>query len=587
MRIVIKNPISDKTENLWFPCNREDLEQACERMGIPISSGENCLVVDSSDENLSKLLRGKACNIDELDFLTKRLDSFDSRELLTFYAAIAANKAETMAEQINLTFNTHCYSLVSDFSDMNAVGKNMYLNEQGSVSAEELQNFDGKAYFEEILARNPNPVITPYGILYTNSNQPDMAYDGKHFPLYFWKDEMAVLELRHDENSEFIYLPCTHRQTETALLRLETTSLHQCELTLISDHFSDKMLSIIIDEKPLAHNMDNLNYFATKLQEIGSNEEEYFEKLMDFIKPQSQEELKVLMESMYEFELFEGIKNATQYGVYMICDSGHFTYDANIEDYIDFKGYGQQKIAGENGTFTDKGYIAYHGCNQEMARILNKNLGMQIELQQPQELMKMLPHSQNGNLVTKTALINESGLYSLILASKLPTAKKFKRWVTTEILPSIRKYGAYITAPKLADIIENTESLELLLKQLLLETQRNKEMQQELDTVKPKVEYFDSLIATDMLTNFRTTAKELGLKPMAFTQFLLDKKYIYRDKHQKILPMQPYIHYGYFQIKDFCNNGCHGHQTLITTQGKLHFLELCIKEGRISGRLFR
>jgi hypothetical protein len=53
-------------------------------MGIPIASGENCLVVDSSDENLSKLLRGKACNIDELDFLTKRLDSFDSRELLTY-----------------------------------------------------------------------------------------------------------------------------------------------------------------------------------------------------------------------------------------------------------------------------------------------------------------------------------------------------------------------------------------------------------------------------------------------------------------------------------------------------------------------
>jgi hypothetical protein len=360
-------------------------------MGIPIASGENCLVVDSSDENLSKLLRGKACNIDELDFLTKRLDSFDSRELLTYYAAIAANKAETMAEQINLTFNTHCYSLVSDFSDLNAVGKNMYLNEQGSASAEKLQNFDGKAYFEEILARNPNPAITPYGILYTNSNQPDMAYEGKHFPLYFWKDEMAVLELRHDENSEFIYLPCTHRQTETALLRLEATSLHQCELTLISDHFSDKMLSIIIDEKPLAHNMDNLNYFATKLQEIGSNEEKYFEKLIDFIKPQSQEELKVLMESMYELELFEGIKNASQYGVYMICDSGHFTYDANLEDYIDFKGYGQQKIAGENGTFTDKGYIAYHGCNQEMARILNKNLGMQIELQQPQELKLYMP----------------------------------------------------------------------------------------------------------------------------------------------------------------------------------------------------
>ena len=53
--------------------------------------------------------------------------------------------------------------------------------------------------------------------------------------------------------------------------------------------------------------------------------------------------------------------------------------------------------------------------------------------------------SQNGNVVTQTALINESGLYSLILSSKLPKAKEFKRWVTSEILPSIRKHGAYMT----------------------------------------------------------------------------------------------------------------------------------------------
>lgn len=169
--------------------------------------------------------------------------------------------------------------------------------------------------------------------------------------------------------------------------------------------------------------------------------------------------------------------------------------------------------------------------------------------------------------------INESGLYSLIFSSKLPTTKKFKRWVTTEVLPSIRKYGAYITMPKLGEIMANPESLELLLKQLLLETQKNKNLKNEIATLVPKGKYFDKLIASEMLTDFRTTAKELGLKPMAFTQFLIDKKYVYRDKHQRILPMQHYVHYGIFEIKDFCNNGYHGTQTLITVFGKLHFLE--------------
>lgn len=169
--------------------------------------------------------------------------------------------------------------------------------------------------------------------------------------------------------------------------------------------------------------------------------------------------------------------------------------------------------------------------------------------------------------------INESGLYSLIFSSKLPTTKKFKRWVTTEVLPSIRKHGAYITMPKLGEIMANPESLKLLLKQLLLETQKNKKLKNEIATLVPKGKYFDKLIDSEMLTDFRTTAKELGVKPMAFTQFLIDKKYVYRDKHQRILPMQPYVHYGIFAIKDFYNNGYHGTQTLITVLGKLHFLE--------------
>ncbi|WP_352416470.1 phage antirepressor [Oscillibacter ruminantium] len=177
--------------------------------------------------------------------------------------------------------------------------------------------------------------------------------------------------------------------------------------------------------------------------------------------------------------------------------------------------------------------------------------------------------------------INESGLYSLIFASKLPTAKKFKRWVTGEVLPSIRKHGAYITMPTLEEIMANPDSLELLLNQLLAETQKNKELEQQLTVLAPKVEYYDRLIETEMLTNLRITAHELGIKPMAFTQFLLDNKYVYRDTHQKVLPYQPYVHEGVFVIKDFRKNGFHGKQTLITVYGKLHLLTELKKENRI------
>lgn len=181
----------------------------------------------------------------------------------------------------------------------------------------------------------------------------------------------------------------------------------------------------------------------------------------------------------------------------------------------------------------------------------------------------------------KPIIINESGLYSLILSSKLPNAKKFKRWVTSEVLPSIRKHGAYIIMPKLEEIMANPESLELLLKQLLAETQKNKKLEQQLTVLAPKGEYYDRLIETEMLTNLRITAHELGIKPMAFTQFLLDNKYVYRDTQQIVLPYQPYIHEGVFVIKDFRKNGFHGKQTLITVYGKLYLLTELKKENRI------
>lgn len=179
--------------------------------------------------------------------------------------------------------------------------------------------------------------------------------------------------------------------------------------------------------------------------------------------------------------------------------------------------------------------------------------------------------------VQKPVIINESGLYSLILSSKLPTAKKFKRWVTTEILPSIRKYGGYITLPKLEDIMANPESLELLLKQLLDQMQKNKELEQKLTDLEPKGIFFDNFVLLDALTSIRDTANEMNIKPMRFTQFLLDNKYVYRKKNQRIFPHQQYVHDELFKVKDAYNCGFHYEQTCITVKGKLYFLELLKK----------
>ena len=115
----------------------------------------------------------------------------------------------------------------------------------------------------------------------------------------------------------------------------------------------------------------------------------HFERLMEYVNPRTIDEVLLLADSMYEFEIFDVIKDSEDYGRYMICESGHFEYDHNLEDYIDFKRYGEVKMKNELGAFSDKGYIIYHGYNQKLSNMLSEKLGMKIPKIKEQKTMKL------------------------------------------------------------------------------------------------------------------------------------------------------------------------------------------------------
>ena len=180
----------------------------------------------------------------------------------------------------------------------------------------------------------------------------------------------------------------------------------------------------------------------------------------------------------------------------------------------------------------------------------------------------------------ETTVINESGLYSLVLSSKLPTAKKFKRWITGEVLPSIRKHGAYMTPETLEAAILNPDTMIQLCTALKEEQDKRKVLEVansaltvDNQIMKPKADYFDELVDRNLLTNFREAAKQLSVPPKKFVTFLIDHKYIYRDKKGKLQPYQQYVESGLFNLKECVNEktGWGGTQTLITPKGRETF----------------
>lgn len=171
-------------------------------------------------------------------------------------------------------------------------------------------------------------------------------------------------------------------------------------------------------------------------------------------------------------------------------------------------------------------------------------------------------------------IVNEPGLYTLVLGSRKPEAKAFKRWITHEVIPSIRKHGAYMTDSLLDALEAHPEAVPEYLNRLRSENARNRELTRCLRLALPKAEYYDAFVDPADCTNIRTTAKELGVPEKQFTRYLEEKKYLFRDKNRKLFPRAVKKSAGLFLVRDFyTERGKLGHYTLITPAGKRHFLE--------------
>lgn len=195
--------------------------------------------------------------------------------------------------------------------------------------------------------------------------------------------------------------------------------------------------------------------------------------------------------------------------------------------------------------------------------------------------------SVNG---TAVVLINESGLYSLVLSSKLPNAKKFKRWVTSEVLPSIRKHGAYMTEQTIAKALASPDFLIQLANQLKEEQEKNKQLEtqvavnnQIIGELKPKADYTDKILQNKGLVTITQIAKDYGFSGSYLNEVLHALKVQYKQSGQWLL-YSKYQNCGYTHSETVNIVHSDGRPdvkmtTKWTQKGRLFLYELLKKEG--------
>lgn len=175
--------------------------------------------------------------------------------------------------------------------------------------------------------------------------------------------------------------------------------------------------------------------------------------------------------------------------------------------------------------------------------------------------------------------IPENIFYRLAMKAKNETAEKFQTLIADEVVPAIRKHGGYLTPAKVEEVLLNPDTIIQLATQLKASREKtmkleaiNSELVVQNQIYKPKADYFDQIVDRNLLTSFRETAKQLEIKERVFVGFLLDHKYIYRDKKGKLLPYAEKNN-GLFELKECVNEktGWGGTQTLITPKGRETF----------------
>ncbi|WP_313180763.1 antirestriction protein ArdA [Lacrimispora sp.] len=371
---------------LKFPASEPDLQKAMNEIGVGITIEKQCMVdaVRNDDGGLQALV-GTVVNVDEIQYLAKRMDSFDKIELKTFYAVARQEKLAAVKDLINLTFNLQCYSLISDFADVSAIGKRYELDRRSAMTVEEMRTMDFAAIGKDLLDSNKG-IVTPYGVLYSTGNTPEQVYNGEQFPEYYWRgDEMATVILESGDYQsgikyEYLYLPCYEVEVEKALNRLGVKSLHSCATHLICEDMSEQLYEFFTEEFPLSENLYTLNKLAKSYAGFDESSRNTFHDIVDMIHPKTPEDVILLADNFHEFTVVPGLRTPEEYGRYMIIKSGNYTFDESLEEFIDFKKYGEQRIQKEKGVFTDYGYIAYNGFSPAVETLLERNNSRNMEM---------------------------------------------------------------------------------------------------------------------------------------------------------------------------------------------------------------
>lgn len=270
----------------------------------------------------------------------KRLDSFDDGEAAQFQAMASKLELFKLKDLINLTFCCQESTVITDFSDLNAIGRDHYMNTHGGCAlTEELENLDGTETALLLITENQG-TVTPYGVVYDNGMKLGQLYDGTHFPAYLYEPPMLMigltsrLEPEDTETVTWLYLPAAKGQIQRAMARSGITDPEEMRFQVEESMFPEEVNAALNFPKESLYALNDLAEAVDKLTEEGRKK---LGAVVELASPENAAQIRHLADDLDLFDFAPGVHTPEEYGRYMIQESGHFDYDPNLDEFYDYE----------------------------------------------------------------------------------------------------------------------------------------------------------------------------------------------------------------------------------------------------------
>ena len=372
--IKLKIKYGNESTDIRFPCKETEMSAALERIHAEDVTPLELYVTGVVFPEELNFLQDRFVNLDEVNFLGKRIDGFFGDEEYQFYEAMKSEGFDTLPDLINLSFNLNRYPLIRDISDMGKIGREYLLTVKGCLPADD-EDDPKYAEFGRKLIQSGKGVFTEHGLLFVDENTPfQKLYDGQVFPPYVYEEMLCFLRAEYNGKTEFLYLPCEEKAIDKALARLGAPTPDDVELSwedicIESEKWTERFKEIAAEE-----GVYQLNRLAAAVNSADMDMEKLW-AVAEYAEAEDAEQLSRLAENLDCFTFIVGASNYEEVGIYVTENNENFSVNPSVEKFFDYKAFGKYIAEEYGGKFVGGNFI-YNDTDTSLLDILYQDKPM-------------------------------------------------------------------------------------------------------------------------------------------------------------------------------------------------------------------